>query len=171
MNIPSSGRRTKTSTPPIADPIDALLAAHGLRRTGAARAVLAWFLSHPDTSYNHAQLRDVLTQEMHLDLDRVTLYRLVDRLTNAGLLLCRVDAARIRRYQSMPASVRAMPHFECQSCHRDGALSGALQSGTGDLERAVQQALEALESLGYRGLSMDLAVRGICNECAGEGAA
>ena len=120
MNLTSSDRRKKAAISPIADPIDALLAAHGLRRTGAARAVLAWFLSHPDTSYNHAQLRDVLAQEIHLDLDRVTLYRLVDRLTHAGLLLCRVDASRIRRYQSMPASVRAMPHFECQSCHRDG---------------------------------------------------
>ena len=33
------------------DPIHALLVAHGLRRTAAAKLVLGWFLAHPDTSY------------------------------------------------------------------------------------------------------------------------
>jgi Fur family ferric uptake transcriptional regulator len=31
------------------------------------------------------------------------LYRLIDRLTQVGLLLCRVDANRVRRYQATPA--------------------------------------------------------------------
>ena len=31
--------------------VDALLSAHGLRRTQAARVVLAWLLANPDTSY------------------------------------------------------------------------------------------------------------------------
>ncbi|MBC7610238.1 MAG: Fur family transcriptional regulator [Polaromonas sp.] len=157
------------------DPIDALLTAHGLRRTTAARLVLGWLLAHPDTSYTHAQLQAALAgdRELALDrviLDRVTLYRLIDRLTQVGLLLCRVDANRVRRYQAMPTSVRAIPHFECQSCHRDsplsGALSGPLQSNANDLERAAQSALEALKTLGYQGMSMDFAVRGVCADCA-----
>ena len=41
-------------------PIDALLSAHGLRRTSAARLVLGWLLAHPDTSYTHAQLQAAL---------------------------------------------------------------------------------------------------------------
>jgi Fur family ferric uptake transcriptional regulator len=155
---------------PLNDPIDALLSAHGLRRTSAARRVLGWLLAHPDTSYTHAQLQAALQDDGMLapgvTLDRVTLYRLIDRLTQVGLLLCRVDVNRVRRYQAMPASVHAIPHFECQSCHRDSPLSGALQANAIDLERAAQTALEALKALGYQGLSMDFAVRGVCADCA-----
>lgn len=162
------------------DPIDALLSAHGLRRTSGARLVLGWLLAHPDTSYTHGQLQAVLAPSGARDgegkpvqggaLDRVTLYRLIDRLTQVGLLLCRVDVNRVRRYQAMPASVHAIPHFECQSCHRDSSLSsafsGALQANARDLERAAQTALEALQALGYQGTSMDFAVRGVCADCA-----
>lgn len=152
------------------DPIDALLSAHGLRRTAAARLVLGWLLAHADTSYTHAQLQTALSGEGALALDRVTLYRLIDRLTQAGLLLCRVDARRVRRYQAMPASVQAIPHFECQTCHRDspltGALSGRLQSEGTDLERAAEAALQALRALGYQDLSLDFAVRGVCADCS-----
>lgn len=155
--------------PPISpsdDPIDALLSAHGLRRTAAARQVLGWLLAHPDTSYTHAQLQAALADDAESPLDRVTLYRLIDRLTQVGLLLCRVDSQRVRRYQAMPASVHAIPHFECQSCHRDSPLAGALQASAMDLEKAAQTALETLQALGYQGLSMDVAVRGLCLDCA-----
>ena len=152
------------------DPIDALLSAHGLRRTVAARLVLGWLLAHPDTSYTHAQLQAALVgadaDAPGVALDRVTLYRLIDRLTLAGLLLCRVDASRVRRYQAMPSSVHAIPHFECQSCHRDSPLAGALQANALDLERAAASALQAVQALGYQGISMDFAVRGVCVDCA-----
>lgn len=174
----------KTVNNNTADPIDALLSAHSLRRTNAARLVLGWLLAHPDTSYTHAQLQAALGSDTEagnqgkkakgLDgggmdgavLDRVTLYRLIDRLTQVGLLLCRVDASRVRRYQAMPTSVHAIPHFECQSCHRDSLLSGPLQASACDLERAAQTALEALKALGYQDMSMDFAVRGVCVDCA-----
>ena len=154
-----------------ADPIDALLSAHGLRRTSAARLVLGWLLAHPDTSYTHAQLQSALQGDNSalaegVTLDRVTLYRLIDRLTQVGLLLCRVDAKRLRRYQAMPASVHAMPHFECQSCHRDSPLGDALWANAMDLERAALTALDALKALGYQGMHMDFAVRGVCADCA-----
>ena len=162
-------------TPQTTDPIDALLTAHSLRRTTAARLVLGWLLAHPDTSYTHAQLQAALVSGSAEALDRVTLYRLIDRLTQVGLLLCRVDASRTRRYQAMPAEIHAIAHFECQSCHRDsplsGALSGALQANANDLERAAQTAVEALKALGYQGISMDFAVRGVCADCASGAAA
>ncbi len=156
--------------PTPSDPIATLLSAHGLRRTIAARRVLGWLLAHPDTSYTHAQLQVALAgggdAADSAALDRVTLYRLIDRLTQVGLLLCRVDASRVRRYQAMPAGVHAMPHFECQSCHRDSPLENALQASAGDLDRAAQSALEALKALGYQGMSLDFAVRGVCADCA-----
>ena len=162
--------------PSATDPVDALLSAHGLRRTHAARLVLGWLLAHPQTSYTHAQLQVALqpgdpaqtkrTVDASPALDRVTLYRLVDRLTLAGLLLCRVDAQRVRRYQAMPASVHAAPHFECQSCHKDSPLADALRANGQDLERAAQTALDTLKALGYQGLYTDFAVRGVCADCA-----
>lgn len=173
FELPTAMPAPNALSPP--DPIDALLSAHGLRRTGAARLVLGWLLAHPDTSYTHAQLQAALQESSAADgpgagegstLDRVTLYRLIDRLTQVSLLLCRVDANRVRRYQAMPASVQAMPHFECQSCHRDSPLAGALQGDAFDLEVAAQNALLALQALGYQGLSLDLAVRGVCADCA-----
>ena len=152
---------------PASDPINELLTAHGLRRTEAARLVLSWLLAHPDTSYTHAQLQAALASDQTAALGRVTLYRLIDRLTQVGLLLCRVDNQRVRRYQAMPVSVHAIPHFECQSCHRDSPLSGALKANADDLERAAQTALDALQALGYQGLHIDLAVYGVCLDCAG----
>jgi len=158
------------------DPIDVLLSAHGLRRTAGGRRVLGWFLAHPDTSYTHAQLLAELQGEVFsaandLTLDRVTLYRLIDRLTQVGLLLCRVDNQRVRRYQAMPESVHALPHFECRSCHRDQSLAGTLSGNAHDLELAAHNALRALQALGYQGLSLDVAVRGVCAECASASAA
>ena len=160
---------SNSSDTQVTDPINALLTAHGLRRTSAARMVLGWLLAHPEVSYTHAQLQAALADDGKGDageLDRVTLYRLIDRLTQVGLLLCRVDASRTRRYQAMPAEIHAIPHFECQSCHRDSPLSGALKANANDLERAAQTALEALKALGYKGMSMDFAVRGVCADCA-----
>jgi Fur family ferric uptake transcriptional regulator len=128
--------------------------------------VLGWLLAHPDTSYTHAQLQMALSDGADEPLDRVTLYRLIDRLTQVGLLLCRVDSQRVRRYQAMPASVHATPHFECQSCHRDSPLGAALRASANDLEKAAQTAIETLRALGYQDLHMDFAVRGVCLDCA-----
>jgi Fur family ferric uptake transcriptional regulator len=153
--------------PPLLAPTDAyldtLLHTHGLRRTDVARKVLGWFVSHTDTSYTHSQLQAALGADGAEPLDRVTLYRQIDRLTLAGLLLCRVDASRVRRYQAMPASVTAIAHFECQSCHRDSVLPATSQAA--DLERAAQSALQAFNALGFVGKSMDFAVRGVCVDC------
>lgn len=169
MASPHNAPTTADQAP--ADPIDALLSAHGLRRTAAARLVLGWLLAHPDTSYTHAQLQAALQSDSELApgvvLDRVTLYRLIDRLTQVGLLLCRIDTSRVRRYQAMPVSVHAAPHFECQSCHRDSSLEGALRANAQDLDRAAETALQALKALGYQGLSIDFAVRGVCADCSG----
>lgn len=148
--------------------VDERLTAHGLRRTAVARRVLSWFLAHPETAFTHADLLARLAADDGAPLDRVTLYRLVDRLTLAGLLLCRVDARRVRRFQAMPASVLAVPHFECQSCHRDRPLTEALQRGHDAevLEQAARTAVDALQQQGYQGLRVELAVRGVCADCA-----
>ena len=99
-------------------------------------------------------------------LDRVTLYRFVDRLMQVGLLLCRVDASSTCRYQAMPASVHAILQIKCQTCDRESPLAGALQASARDLERAAQIAVQTLKPLGYQGMSLDFAMRGVCANCA-----
>ena len=65
--------------PPLPDdPIDALLTAHGLRRTQATRRVLGWLLGHPDTSYTHAQLQVALQDD--------TGWKVVESLTTTSPL-------------------------------------------------------------------------------------
>ena len=44
-------------------------------------------------------------------------------------------------------------------------LANTPQANVNDLERAAQTALEALKTLGYQGMSMDFAVRGVCADC------
>jgi Fur family ferric uptake transcriptional regulator len=147
--------------------IDRLLSEHGLRRTHAARAVLKWLHAHLERSWTHAELMEALHAEQTADLDRVTLYRLLDRLSQAGLLLCHVDADRVRHYRVASDSPEASPRFECQACHRNFEL----HDSSAQLERAARSALRALESIGHHGLSVDLSVRGVCADCTPAGTA
>lgn len=156
--------------PTQSHPTDPLLAAHGLRRTRAARAVLQWLLVHDRQAWTHAELQAALVRDEALTLDRVTLYRLLDRLSQASLLLCTVDAQRVRHYraatqaQNRPdlPSLSGLPKFECQACHRKFGLQGA----EARLRQAAQSALKALQSIGHQGLSVDLSVRGVCVDCS-----
>jgi Fur family ferric uptake transcriptional regulator len=152
--------------------VDDLLARHGLRRTAGARAVLGWLLEHADTSYTHAELQDAMVQEGTAPLDRVTLYRLVDRMVQAGLLVSTVDAQRVRHYQAYQAmdqnvdgATMVAPHFECRACHRDLPLTPEANETNAKLEAAAKAALKALEDLGHHGVSLDLSMRGVCSDC------
>ncbi len=141
--------------------IDHLLSAHGLRRTSAAREVLKWLRRHHGRSWTHAELIDTLREAHGLEMDRVTLYRLLDRLAQAGLLVCTVDADRVRHYRAASDTAESHPRFECQACHRNFELA----DGSVELEQAARSALQALELVGHHGLSVDLSVRGVCADC------
>ena len=145
---------------------DDLLVAHGLRRTNAARMVVDWLRAHADTHWTHAQLQEALARESSTTLDRVTLYRLLDRLSEVGLLRCKVDAERVRHYQAVIEDVPAAPHFECNNCHRDLPLEGQMDKTNAELAQAAIAAIQALKTLGQQNVSVDLALRGICGDCA-----
>jgi Fur family transcriptional regulator, ferric uptake regulator len=69
-----------------------------LRRTLATRAVLGLFLANPQGTLSHAQALASL-QARGLDINRVTLYRLLDRLAACGVLQRHADdGARTWRY-------------------------------------------------------------------------
>ena len=147
--------------------VDTLLSSHGLRRTKAARAAFGYLLAHEDGSFTHAQLLAAVQAKEKAVFDRGTLYRLVDRLAQVGLLTFRVDARSVRRYRAAPGNSHLKPRFECHSCYHDLSLDGELALSAPALQKAARAALGALQAMGYQDLSLDVAVRGVCADCAG----
>ena len=141
----------------------------GLRSTRATRAVLRLLGDQPAVALSEAEVEAALARA-GVAVNRVTVYRLLDRLAAAGLLRRQVDAQRIARYTLVQASAddAATPRFECDDCHRHFRLS----EGSERLQTATRQMLKALASAGHEDLAVDIAVRGRCAGCAhpGEGA-
>lgn len=134
----------------------------GLRRTLATRAVLGLFLANPQELVSHAQVFGSLSAR-GLDINRVTLYRLLDRLATCGVLRRHADdGARTWRFglaESRPQDLA--PRFECDTCHNQFRLPEAgakAQALAADLFRAVA-------GQGHQGLRLDLAVHGTCARC------
>ncbi|WP_439588785.1 Fur family transcriptional regulator [Hydrogenophaga sp.] len=155
--------RELTGVPPE---VQSRLERAGLRRTLATRAVLGLFLTRPRSRLTHAQAQAALTAR-GLDLNRVTLYRLLDRLAVCGVLRREADEQRIWRFSLAPTGDTlaetdgAGPRFECDTCHRRFELSDA-----GEPTRAVTRDLfEALARLGHQGRRLDVSIHGTCASC------
>lgn len=139
----------------------------GLRSTRATRALLACFEARPDAALSEAEVEVALAQA-GVAVNRVTVYRLLDRLAATGLLRRQVDAQRVARFTlAVAPEDEAAPRFECDGCHRRFRLS----EGSDHLQRAMRQMLQALASAGHQGLAVDIAVRGRCAGCAHPGEA
>lgn len=149
---------------PVPPEIQTRLEAAGLRRTLATRAVLGLFLAHPQGTLSHAQALSSL-QARGLDINRVTLYRLLDRLAACGVLQRQTDDdARTWRFRLADLSEDGTaPRFECDACHRQFRLTQASEP-----TRAVaDELIRTLAGMGHRGLRLDMAVHGTCADCAG----
>jgi len=98
-----------------------------MRSTRATRAVLAMWESRADALLSEADVEAALHAQ-GVEVNRVTVYRLLDRLAAAGVLRRSVDAARVARYgRSVPGAGRqadAAAHFECADCHSAFRLGG-----------------------------------------------
>ena len=154
-----SRAKDAVSVPPE---IQGLLERAGLRRTLATRAVLGVFLGKPQVTLNHAQVFSSLTSR-GLDLNRVTLYRLLDRLVAAGVLHRHADDdARTWRFGLAPlAPEGAVPQFECDACHNQFPLPEASERAGA----AAQDLFHLLERMGHRGSQLDLTLHGTCAGC------
>lgn len=134
----------------------------GLRSTRATRALLAFFVSRPDAVLAEAEVEAGLKQA-GVAVNRVTVYRLLDRLTTAGLLRRQVDGRRVARFALAAAPEEdASPRFECDGCHRQFRLS----QDSKRMQSALRQMLKALACAGHESLAVDIAVRGRCAGCA-----
>ena len=143
--------------------IQTRLEAAGLRRTLATRAVLGLFLANPQGTLSHAQALASL-QARGLDINRVTLYRLLERLAACGVLQRQTDDdARTWRFRLADlGDDGAAPRFECDACHRQFRLTGASEPA-----RAVaDELMRTLAGMGHRGLRLDMSVHGTCSDCA-----
>ncbi len=153
-----------TGVPPA---IQSRLEAAGLRRTLATRAVLGLFLAQPPGGLSHAQALGAL-HARGLAINRVTLYRLLDRLAACGVLRRHTDEqARTWRFSlTRPEGERddgegAPPRFECDACHRQFHLADASEP----TRAMARELLNTLARLGHQGERVDVSVHGTCAGC------
>ena len=158
--MPVSTRQPKESALVPAE-IQARLERAGLRRTLATRAVLGLFLANPQGTLSHAQALASLTAR-GLDINRVTLYRLLDRLAACGVLQRHAnDDARTWRYGLADTDEGLAPRFECDACHRQFRLI----EGSAPTQAVASDLLRTLAGLGHQGLRVDVAIHGTCASC------
>lgn len=151
--------RTPSAFSGVPAAIQTRLEAAGLRRTLATRAVLGLFLAQPQGSLSHAQALNALTAR-GLDINRVTLYRLLDRLAACGVLRRQIDEqARTWRFSLAPQEATpdegALPRFECDACHRQFPMT--------DVGELARDLLRTLAGQGHRG--EQVSVHGTCADC------
>ncbi len=140
----------------------------GLRRTLATRAVLGLFLSRKGQGLSHTEVFSEL-RARGIDVDRVTLYRLLDRLAHHDVLQREVDEARAFRYWLAPdetsaetdAGSLAAPVFECRQCHQRLPLSLPPEAW----QAWWQKAGASLRRKGHRPQELQLKVFGHCAKC------
>lgn len=144
-----------TSSPPWTLP-------PGMRATRATRALAAVYETRPDAALSEPEVEAALVAA-GVAVNKVTVYRMLDRFSAAGLLHKQVDAARVTRYARAPQGEEgAAPRFECDDCHRQFRLS----QGSAKVQSALKQVLQALATAGHESLAVDIAVHGRCAECA-----
>ena len=141
----------------------------GMRATRATRALAQLYEARPNAALTEPEVETALAAA-GAPVNKVTVYRLLDRFAAAGLLHKQVDAARVTRYALAPQGEEGTaPRFECDDCHRQFRLS----QGSAKVQTALKQVLQALATAGHESLAVDIAVHGRCADCAhpAEGAA
>lgn len=117
----------------------------GLRCTRAIEAMLDLFLSNPELVLTHADLEAQLA-DRGLNVNRVTIYRRLDRLVVAQVLERHPDKqSRNWRFGWLAqAHGNPMPRFECDECH----LRFDLPEASGPTAAVAQKLLSTISDLG-----------------------
>lgn len=156
------------------------LRASTLRVTDARVNVLTALLG-AGYAFSHQDVQDTLA-----DMDRVTLYRTLDCLTDAGLAHKIAGDDRVFRYNAAVehaghgdhAQVQQHQHghFKCTRCSRvfcidnvdEKLLSGDGKTASSDatLRQQLQTALQATLGKGFQSHDIELTIKGWCADCA-----
>ncbi|KQX39752.1 Fur family transcriptional regulator [Variovorax sp. Root434] len=155
--------KTTTSRPKsaLAPPFDseALLRGSGLRVTRAAQTVLE-LIEHSSQPLTHEEVAAAYTTATGEAPDRVTIYRVLDRLVEAGLCDRRVVADRINRF-SRHVEAESGNIFECDQCHKVLALPS-----DPELPKVMGRLGRALRKQGIDTRRTALTLHGTCGNCA-----
>ena len=149
--------------PPIAAKApgsEALLRSSGLRVTRAAQTVLE-LLGHASQPLTHDDVVAAYTAAAGETPDRVTVYRVLDRLVDAGLCDRRVGADRVNRF-SRHVEAASGNTFECNQCHKVLALPS-----DPELPKVMSRLGRELRKQGIDTRHTALRLHGTCGECRG----
>ena len=144
-----------------------------VRVTAARVKVLSALLGAP-CACSHQDMQD-----RFIDMDRVTLYRALDCLTEAGLVHKIAGDDRVFRY-SVGTEQSAHPgllphlaqhgHFKCTRCTKvfcldHDAAAGASRSQAA-IRRQLQSTLQETLGKGFQSHNIELTIKGWCADCA-----
>lgn len=144
-----------------------------VRITAARVKVLAALLAG-GRAFSHQDMQDAF-----VDMDRVTLYRALDCLTDAGLAHKIAGDDRVFRYSAGMERARVAAagrhpaghqhgHFKCTRCARVFCLDGGGPAGKrqATLRLQLQGALQETLGPGFQSHDIDLTIKGWCADCA-----
>jgi len=154
--------RSGPNTPPSASVsrAEGQLRAASVRITSARVKVLAALLD-AERAFSHHDM-----QEAFADMDRVTLYRALDCLTDAGLAHKIAGDDRVFRYSAGAGTEHTGEphhqhgHFKCTRCSKVFCLDSIGEAET--LQHALQQTL----GKGFRSHDIEFTIKGWCADCA-----
>jgi len=135
----------------------------GLRVTPATRAVLGLFAADPCAAPCHLEVLAQLRARGVL-INRVTLYRLLDRLATCGVLARQADPHERRwrfSWVGSDTAARAQPRFECDACHCLLPLPAAAL----EAQQLAQSWSERMAALGHQPQRLDFTLHGTCADC------
>lgn len=137
----------------------------GMRATRAVQALLCLLPVQPDGGWTESSVEDVLHAQ-GVQVNRVTVYRALDRLALAGLLERTVDAQRVTRYwcKDLAAPIPSA-HLECTVCYQSIAVDASATAVHAALQ-ALRQAL--VQATGVHNPALDVAMQGQCAQCASD---
>jgi Fur family ferric uptake transcriptional regulator len=155
-------RGRKSDSRPLLALAETQLQNASVRVTGARVKVLAALLG-AQRAFSHQDVQDTLA-----DMDRVTLYRALDCLTDAGLAHKIAGDDRVFRYSAGAehgAAPRQGPHhqhghFKCTRCARVFCLDSIGEAGL------LQDALRETLGKGFQSHDIEFTIKGWCADCA-----
>ena len=132
--------------------------AKGLRATRDVLRVLDVLESSSVPLSHEGLMRGLLADASGRDIDRVTLYRVLDRLVQAGLVVRTQDSERTFHFAL--AQSGSTGFFECEQCHALTTLPEDPQHPA-----LLEQLNARLHQQGLNSTDITLSVHGVCADC------